>query len=222
MHFTSLALATLLSSAQANVNVHRVAVGMNPDKNETALKFFPEKITAQPGEMVQFQFWTGNHTVTQSSFDDPCAPVSRTNSSAPGIFSSFQPTAASASMGMIPVFTVMINDTKPIWVYCSQGPHCQKGMSMVINENTSANSSRSLENYRKLSESTQQGNGGVPAGAGVATNNGGSGASPGSGNSTSSVVGTDPATEPPPANAGMNLAVPSTLLLVVGAVFTLL
>jgi len=96
--------------------------------------YSPEKITAAVGSMVQFQFRGGNHTITQSTFEQPCAPISSVNSSITGIYSSFQPVAASLAMGQIPVFTIMINDTRPIWLYCSQGKHCQNGMSMVINE----------------------------------------------------------------------------------------
>jgi hypothetical protein len=41
------------------------------------------------------------------------------------------PVAAGAAE--IPVWTVPINDTKPIWLYCGQAPHCEKGMVMAIN-----------------------------------------------------------------------------------------
>lgn len=84
--------------------------------------------------MVQFQFLAGNHTVTQSDFDHTCKPIGEVNPAIQGIFSGFQPVAASASKNEFPVFTIMVNDTKPIWLYCSQGPHCKMGMSMVINE----------------------------------------------------------------------------------------
>lgn len=116
------------------VNVQVVSVGRNPVNNATGLKFWPENIKAEVGSMVQFQFLAGNHTVTQSNFDDPCKPLHEVNPSVQGIFSSFMPVMASAEKGELPVFTVMINDTKPMWFYCSQGPHCEKGMSMVINE----------------------------------------------------------------------------------------
>ena len=111
-----------------------MTVGLNPINNKTGLSYYPNNIKAQPGDMVQFQFWAGNHTITQSNFDNPCVPISTINSSIPGIFSSFQPVAASMAMGMIPTYTIMINNTKPMWLYCSQGPHCTMGMSMVINE----------------------------------------------------------------------------------------
>jgi plastocyanin len=147
MHFSALvSAASLLGTAQA-VAVHVVAVGRNPvdpSLPQPVLKYFPEKITAQPGDMVQFQFQGGNHTVTQSNFDNPCMPIS------PGVFSGFMPIPAGGAATQFPVFTVQVNDTKPIWIYCSQGKHCQQGMAMVINENTQANASRSLENYKKL------------------------------------------------------------------------
>jgi hypothetical protein len=40
-----------------------------------------------------------------------------------------------------------VNDTKPIWLYCGQVGHCQKGMSMVINQNMS-DPVHTLENYQ--------------------------------------------------------------------------
>lgn len=38
---------------------------------------------------------------------------------------------------MMPTYTVMINDTKPIWLYCSQEKHCQSGMVAAINAKNS-------------------------------------------------------------------------------------
>ncbi|POR37859.1 Uncharacterized protein TPAR_01950 [Tolypocladium paradoxum] len=166
MRFTSLVVGALLSVAQGGVAqatvVHVVRVGKNPMNNQTDLKFYPEKITAKPGEVVQFQFLTGNHTVTQSTFDKPCVRISSTNSSAAGVFSSFLAVADSAPLGQIPVFDVTVNDTNPLWFFCGQGPHCQRGMAMVINENTSANSSRSLENYKNLAKAAVDGAAGIP------------------------------------------------------------
>jgi hypothetical protein len=54
-----------------------------------------------------------NHTVTQSSFADPCAKQDG------GFDSGFMPVAAN-STAMQPTYTVQVNDTKPIWVYCKQ------------------------------------------------------------------------------------------------------
>lgn len=99
-----------------------------------SLVYTPNNIKANAGEMVQFQFVAGNHTVTQSTFDQPCQPISTIQTNVTGFHSGYQPAAASKETGMIPTYTVMINDSKPIWLYCAQGKHCQSGMVMVINE----------------------------------------------------------------------------------------
>lgn len=126
-----------LTFSSSAVDVQVVSVGQNPMAGmagQPATKYYPDNIKAAPGSMVQFQFWAGNHTVTQSDFDHPCTPISQVNSSVAGIWSSFMPVAAGAAKKEIPVFTIQINDTKPIWIFCSQGKHCSVGMSMVINE----------------------------------------------------------------------------------------
>lgn len=73
-----------------------------------------------------------NHTVTQSSFKDPCHPLEG------GFFSGFVPTTQSPSST---TFTVTVTDSKPIWFYCSQttGNHCQAGMVGAINAPTTGN-----------------------------------------------------------------------------------
>lgn len=140
-------LATLMGSFAAAQTVHVVSVGSTEEGS--ALTFSPNNVQASQGDMIQFQFRAGNHTVTQSSFDQPCMPISMfTNNT--GIYSGFQPVAASEAMGLIPTYTVMVANTNPMWFYCSQGRHCQNGMVMVVNENTAANSTRSLDNYVQL------------------------------------------------------------------------
>ena len=107
---------------------HVVTVGMNGE-----LKFSPENLQANVGDVVQFQFVAGNHTVTQSNFDNPCNPIGQfTNIT--GFHSGNVPVAASADQQMAPTFSIMINNTNPIWIYCATGQHCENGMTMVINE----------------------------------------------------------------------------------------
>jgi hypothetical protein len=61
-----------------------------------------------------------------------------------GIKSGFMPVAPTDTQ--IPVFSILVNDTNPIWLYCGQTGHCQAGMSMVINEK--AGSNKTLEAYK--------------------------------------------------------------------------
>jgi len=132
------------NTSDGKVMVHAVWVGnANGD-----LVFEPETINAKVGEMVQFQFYPKNHSVAQSSFDNPCAPISEgpssSGNSSAGFYSGFMPVEASAPVQ--PVFTIEVKDTAPIWFYCATGKHCQNGMVGVINPPN--NPQRTLENYK--------------------------------------------------------------------------
>jgi plastocyanin len=107
--------------------VHVVKVG---NANGT-LAYSPNSVVAAVGDMVQFQFAPANHTVTQSTFDQPCQPISMNSPGTAGLYSGFMPVTATSET--TPTYTIMINNTTPIWLYCSQGKHCQSGMTMVIN-----------------------------------------------------------------------------------------
>ena len=44
-------------------------------------------------------------------------------------FSGYMPTEEMGRM----TFTVPVRDTEPMWLYCTQGKHCQEGMVAVVN-----------------------------------------------------------------------------------------
>ena len=108
--------------------VHVITVSNSTGKK---LMFSPNNVQANMGDMVQFQFAGGNHTVTQSTFANPCMPINMVMSNTTGFFSGFQFVAAGAQQ--MPTYTLMVNTTAPIWYYCSQGKHCQSGMVGAIN-----------------------------------------------------------------------------------------
>ncbi|RYP10983.1 hypothetical protein DL765_007944 [Monosporascus sp. GIB2] len=164
MHYTAASFSALLGLASAQ-RLHVVSVS---GEGDWALKFAPDNIKVPVGDMIQFQFRAGNHSVVQSTFDNPCEPI-KMHTGTEGFYSGYQLVQASESMDMIPTYTIMVKDEKPMWVYCSQGQHCQNGMTMVINENTAANSSRSLDEYRKLAAEAPDNLGGDVAGIGGET-----------------------------------------------------
>jgi plastocyanin len=55
---------------------HKITVGANGQ-----LSYNPPNITAAIGDTVTFEFHPKNHTVTQSSFNDPCRPLADTSTS---------------------------------------------------------------------------------------------------------------------------------------------
>ncbi|KAH8819811.1 Cupredoxin [Xylogone sp. PMI_703] len=99
------------------------------------LVFNPATVTAQVGDTLTYHFFGKNHSVVQSSFADPCHPLSG------GFFSGFTPVPPNENGLSRTTFTITVNDTKPIWVYCGQtvGNHCQSGMVHAINAPSSGN-----------------------------------------------------------------------------------
>jgi plastocyanin len=106
---------------------HRVIVG-----GTNGLIFDPPHIAALPRDTIVFEFRQKNHTVTQSSFADPCRKLSANG--LVGFDSGFIPVAEAATE--FPVWSMVVNDTAPIWAYCRQPnptSHCGAGMVFSIN-----------------------------------------------------------------------------------------
>ncbi|KAI0637403.1 Cupredoxin [Trametes polyzona] len=150
----------------ASSQEHVIMVGQ-----DGALTFTPSNISAQVGDKLTFKFVTKNHTATQSSFANPCSPLSESSTSGQaGFDSGFMPVPASATD--FPSFQVTVNDTAPIWVYCKQtnpASHCAAGMVF------SANAIESGPNNFGAFQAKAKASGGSSAGS---PSSSGSGASP--------------------------------------------
>jgi plastocyanin len=83
--------------------------------------FQPNSITADKGDVVEFVIHT-THSVARSTFGNPCQPMT----GAGAIWTGFSNSAND-------IFSLTINDTSPVWLYCAAPEHCQSGMAMVIN-----------------------------------------------------------------------------------------
>ncbi|KAF3905249.1 hypothetical protein ABW21_db0204318 [Orbilia brochopaga] len=114
---------------------HSIVVGRG------GLRFDPDNVQAEIGDIIEWHFTPRNHSVVQSSFAQPCIPN-------PGaFFSGFVPTMAGQNGN---VYQIRIVDKNPIWYYCAQtagGDHCQAGMAGVINQDYNTNEF-TLANYR--------------------------------------------------------------------------
>ncbi|KAK7019323.1 hypothetical protein R3P38DRAFT_2977509 [Favolaschia claudopus] len=96
------------------------------------LAFNPTNVTAKVGDTISFQFQSKNHSVTQSTFAQPCQIQT---TPAQGIDSDYQPVANTSTTFPQWSFT-LDNDTTPLWFFCKQtnpAPHCQKGMVFSVN-----------------------------------------------------------------------------------------
>lgn len=158
-YFAALPVAASIAAAQMQVMslapyapagqaTHTVTVGgMKPLQTGMApkLEYNPESITAAIGDMVMFVFMQKNHTVTQSTFADPCRKM------AGGMDSGFMPNPE-GKLGVN--WNMTVETTEPLWFYCKQqnGIHCGKGMVFSINAAISGD--KTMANFKALAIST--------------------------------------------------------------------
>jgi plastocyanin len=159
--------------SSGTTNDHKVIVG-GPGK----LVYDPSNITAQAGDTVTFEFRQKNHTVTQSTFASPCRALTLTSTSGQvGFDSGFMAVADGATT--FPTYTIQVNDTSPIWVYCKQTGHCGQGMVFSVNAVESG-----PNNFGAFQEKAKQQNG-----SGASTSSSGApSATPSTGAGVSTVV----------------------------------
>jgi plastocyanin len=123
MRFSTIFAAFASVAAVSAQQTFDVLVGAN-----NTLTFQPDTITAAVGDRVAFTFVAKNHTLTQSTFASPCTNIS---SPMTGIDTGyvFTPTNATSFQQ----FSITVNVSTPLWFYCRQTTHCQKGMVFAIN-----------------------------------------------------------------------------------------
>jgi plastocyanin len=192
MRFSTVFVAAL-SVGVACAETINVMVGMNE-----SLSYTPSEVTAQVGDVIAFTFVSKNHTVTQSSFADPC-----TNLSATGLDSGFQPVPTGATTFMQYSFNVT-NTSAPMWFYCRQTGHCAQGMVFAVNPTAA----KSFAAFQAAAEATGNStnsttttnttstSGSTPGASGAPSASGSAGASPSASGSAN-----------PPSASGTNAAV---------------
>jgi len=116
-------VAIFLSAFLAGV----IAEDFTVKVGDGGLVFNPPSVNAKNGDTIAFQFVAKNHSVTQSTFANPCSQQ--------GIGSGFQLVPAGSTSFPQWSFT-MNNDTSPLWFFCAQTDpvnHCQMGMVFAVN-----------------------------------------------------------------------------------------
>ncbi|EON67878.1 hypothetical protein W97_07375 [Coniosporium apollinis CBS 100218] len=128
------ASATASSAAQT----YTISVGIDH-------KYRPDVIQASAGDSVEFRFYPRNHSVVRAEYMFPCIPYEMTGRGKVGFYSGWE--ATEAILDDPPTWNLLINDTDPIFFYCSVPGSCDDyGMVGVINPNRTT----SLETQRGL------------------------------------------------------------------------
>jgi len=165
--------------------------------------FNPANINATAGTLITFFFPSGStpHSVTQSTFSDPCTPLTGNG------------TGFDSGLTNSKQFTLNVTDAStPIWFFCKTPLHCGGGMVGSINAPASGNTFDSFMSKAKAignSETTVPDNGPVTGGVGaVAT------AGPAAGSALSSSGAPAPTTSGSSSSGAGHLAVSGALGLV--------
>ncbi|KAK8095761.1 hypothetical protein PG999_013783 [Apiospora kogelbergensis] len=108
--------------------IHTISVGA------AGFSFRPDSVTANVGDIVRFNFYPTNHSVARAEFRYPCIPYETVEIGRRGFYSDLVP--VQAILNEPPHFDVKINDTEPIFFYCTVPGSClQNSMVGVINPN---------------------------------------------------------------------------------------
>ncbi|KFY09873.1 hypothetical protein V491_07933 [Pseudogymnoascus sp. VKM F-3775] len=133
------------SGSIAPIATHTVAVGA------AGLMYTPNTILANVKDVVEFRFYPQNHSVARAEYKHPCIPYEYNGVNKVGFWSGFQPVNVvlqdvrlPKSMVLVrtnslqpPQFSIVVNDTEPIFFYCSSPGACiQEEMVGVINPNS--------------------------------------------------------------------------------------
>ncbi|KAI0695720.1 hypothetical protein BC835DRAFT_932476 [Cytidiella melzeri] len=132
-------ISTVAALSAAVFTAAQVTIQVGGPLGQT-YNFFPPNVTAANGTVVTFVFAgaPGNHSVTQSTFAQPCDPMASGFDSG-FVFIPMNNTAAVPSWNL-----TITNDQTPIWFYCGQlapVPHCTQGMVGSINAQADGNRS---------------------------------------------------------------------------------
>ncbi|QRW06419.1 plastocyanin-like domain protein [Ceratobasidium sp. AG-Ba] len=106
---------------------HKVTVGKNGK-----LRYKPEYVRAKVGDYIKFEFHPKNHTVTESSFDDPCYKLEDNEGNQVGFATGFVPVPEDQT-SHFPTRKYKVTDDHPHWFYCGQVGHCPAGMVFAVN-----------------------------------------------------------------------------------------
>ncbi|KAL5531919.1 hypothetical protein ACEPAF_5482 [Sanghuangporus sanghuang] len=130
-----LALSATLTAAE---DIYIQVAGSNYTSSDNTTTFSPQSVTARVGDIVFFNFTSGNHSATQSTFSSPCQPAHDTNNTINGFDSDFRPTANGTSVTILSVPILDSNVNETMWFYDKAPGACGSGAVGAINSNESS------------------------------------------------------------------------------------
>ncbi|CBX90842.1 hypothetical protein LEMA_P058760.1 [Plenodomus lingam JN3] len=114
------------STTSAPLQTHTIQVGLADHR------MVPNVTRAAIGDTLEFRFFPLNHSVARAEYLMPCIPYEMSGPGKTGFFTGFHP--VSAVLDDPPSYSVRVNDTNPIFFYCSAPGSCiNYGMVGAVN-----------------------------------------------------------------------------------------
>jgi plastocyanin len=174
--------------------------------------FRPDTLQANIGDTIEFDFFPANHSVVRAEYQYSCVPYELTGKGKVGFFSGFHP--VDAILDAPPTWSVTVNDSDPIFFYCSAPGSClDYQMVGVINPNASVSLQTQKQAAKDAKYMLQPGDS-FPTEGGVITG------SPSNTTVTTTTAMPKPSTNALPAGAIAGIVVGAIVLLILAASLT--
>ncbi|KAI0062460.1 Le.flp1-like protein [Artomyces pyxidatus] len=133
--YTSFVVFLLVSAWMVAAKDIIITVGGNSSGDGTTT-FQPQRVVAELGDNVIFNFTQGNHSAVESTFAQPCVPAHVANISLNGFDSGFHDITNGTPPAIQPVPILVQNVNQTMWFFDYNT--CGEGGVGVINDNESS------------------------------------------------------------------------------------
>ncbi|KAH6911966.1 hypothetical protein BKA70DRAFT_1398031 [Coprinopsis sp. MPI-PUGE-AT-0042] len=120
--------SALLAARSAVAYEYRVGVGKDETNGRKGKGFDPSVIHPVVGDVIAFEFRSGDHSAVQSDFDNPCVWNGGFNSGVFEVSDDFDVDAPG-----LPIVRVVVNNTDPLWFFDEAGGLCHQGAVLSVN-----------------------------------------------------------------------------------------
>ncbi|KAF5375336.1 hypothetical protein D9615_007989 [Tricholomella constricta] len=135
----SLSLLPLVFGAE-----YLVGVGKDETTGKKGIGFDPSVIHPAVGDTIVWEFRSGQHSVVQSTFQNPCTDSGGINTGVHTVSDDLTVDAPG-----LPRYEVTVNSTDPLWFFDEAGGLCNKGAILAVNPTSTQTAAAFKENAAK-------------------------------------------------------------------------
>ncbi|KAG6916823.1 hypothetical protein DXG01_005206 [Tephrocybe rancida] len=126
-----------------------VGVGKDETTGKKGLGFDPSEIHPAVGDTIVWEFRSGQHSVVQSTFKNPCVGNGGINTGVQTV-----PDSLSVDAPGLPTYTITVETTEPQWFFDEAGGLCNQGAVLSVNPSGTQTGAAFIANAKKGSTSS--------------------------------------------------------------------